>query len=115
MQGNSYDQHIIRILTEVGDKGISVRHLAKHVYNLSCTLFYQPDAKEIHRYVQSFLTRKSKSTHPTVEKTAQWGHYRLNAMGKAKARQLQLLFSDDSKQEKTTMPKSEDQSLDLFD
>lgn len=115
MQGNNYDQYIMRILTEVGDKGISVRHLAKHVYNLSCTLFYQPDAKEVHRYVQSFLTRKSKAARPTVEKTEKWGHYRLNPMGKAVARRLQLMYNAIDEQEKTTRAKAEDLSLKLFD
>ena len=56
-----YEQQILRILTEVGQRGISVALLTKHLYNLNCTLFFQPDLQEIRQFVQQYLLRNSNS------------------------------------------------------
>ena len=45
----TYDGQILQILTDVGEKGIGVQQLAKHVYNINCTLFSQPDLQQIHK------------------------------------------------------------------
>ena len=39
----TYDQQILKILTEAGERGISVQNISRHVYNLNCTFFHQPD------------------------------------------------------------------------
>ena len=51
----TYEKQILQILTDVGEQGIGVQQLAKHVYNMNCTLFSQPDLQEIHGYVQQYL------------------------------------------------------------
>ena len=112
-----YDRQILQILTDVGERGIGVQQLAKHVYNLNCTLFSQPDVQEVHSYVQQYLLRNSKSRQSLIERTERRGYYRLNTQNNADARQLMLAFrekklsSDEQKEEK---PQS-DFSLSLFD
>jgi len=111
-----YDRQILQILTEVGQQGIGVRQLAKHVYNLNCTLFFQPDLHEIYRYVQKFVKRNSKVSKSLVEHTGRWGYYRLN-MRNDQARQFILQYRQQSskeEEEKEEKPQI-DTSLSLFD
>ena len=112
----TYDKQILQILTDVGEQGVGVQQLAKHSYNLNCTLFSQPDLQEIHNYVQQYLLRNSKSPQSLIESTGRRGYYRLNTRNNADARQLMLEFrelSDDaSKDIEKPLP---DLSLSLFD
>ena len=91
----TYDKQILRILTDVGDKGISIRLLSKHVYNMNLSLFYVPDLKEIHTYVQQFLRKNSKSPSSLIEHMSTRGYYRLNTQNNADARQLMLEFNEE--------------------
>ena len=75
----TYDQQILSILTSVGDKGISVMQMSKHVYNMNLSFFYTPDLNEIRAYVES---------------TGRRGYYRLNTRNNADARQLMLEFGN---------------------
>ena len=88
----AYDKQILRILSDVGEQGIGVQQLAKHIYNLNCTLFSQPDLQEIHSYVQQYLLRNSKSSQSLIENTGRRGYYRLNTSNNDDARQLMLEF-----------------------
>ncbi|MDE6353624.1 MAG: hypothetical protein K2L56_00960 [Prevotella sp.] len=108
-----YDRQILMILSDVGENGISVQALAKHVHNMNCTLFFTPDAAEVHRYVQQYLLRNSRQPHPLVETTGQRGHYRLNTKESDDARQLMLEFHDEKPQKEEEKPKP-DLSLDMF-
>ena len=111
-----YERHILKVLSEVGERGISVQLLAKHVYNLNCTLFHQPDLQDIHQQVQQYLLRNSKSPHSLIENTGRRGYYRLNTQNSADARQLMLDFQDDLPAEETENEKpQQDLSLSLFD
>lgn len=113
-----YDRQILQILYEVGGKGIAVRKLAKHVYNLNCTLFSQPDLCQIHTFVQQYLQRNSKSGNALVERCERRGYYRLNARGISTARQI-LPDSQNRAAEETDEQQDEkpqrDLSLSLFD
>ena len=111
-----YEQQILKILTEVGERGISVQLLAKHIYNLNCTLFSQPNLQEVHQQVQQYLLRNSKSSASLIESTGRRGYYRLNTQNSADARQLMLDFRDDDEpMEETENEKpSQDLSLSLF-
>ena len=115
-----YEQQILRILTEVGERGISVALLAKHLYNLNCTLFFQPDVDEIRRWVWSFLQRNAKSRRPLVERTERHGYYRLSKRGRSFIRQQQLSIYNNNVQEEENggdAPRQEslDTSPGLFD
>ena len=74
----TYDQQILQVLTEAGECGVSVQAIAKHVYNMNCTFFVQPDFEEIRTYVQQYLLRNSKSQQSLIESTGRRGYYRLN-------------------------------------
>lgn len=110
----TYDRQILRILSDVGDNGISVQLLAKHVYNQNSTLFFSPDLSEIHAYVQQYLLKNSKSPSSLIESMERRGYYRLNT-NNADARQLMLDFREQSsiEEEKEETPQ-QDLSLDLF-
>ena len=110
----TYDRQILDILMEVGEKGISVQLLAKHVYNLNSTLFFTTDLNDIRNYVQLYLLKNSKSPLSLIEATGKRGFYRLNTQNNSDARQLMIEFKEshriDEKEEKPAV----DLSLDLF-
>ncbi len=110
----TYDQQILNILTEAGTGGVSVQAIAKHVYNMNCTFFIQPDYEEIRSYVQQFLLRNSKSNQSLIESTGRRGYYRLNTEGSADARQMMLQFREEQAGEKEEEKPQQDLSLDLF-
>lgn len=110
----TYDRQILRILTDVGDRGISVQLLAKHVYNQNSTLFFSPDLSEIHAYVQQYLLKNSKSPSSLIESMEQRGCYRLNTGHNADARQMMLEFREQSSEEEKEEKPQQDLSLDLF-
>ena len=109
----TYDQQILKILTEAGERGISVQTLAKHVYNMNCTFFFQPDYEEIRSYVQQYLLRNSKSAQSLIESTGRRGYYRLNTTGSADALQMLLQFREEQEDTEEEKPQ-QDLSLDLF-
>ena len=109
----SYDQQIQLILTEAGERGVSVQTIAKHVYNMNCTFFFQPDYEEIRNYVQQYLLRNSKSSQSLIENTGRRGYYRLNTTGCADALQMLLQFREEHEEKEEEKPQ-QDLSLDLF-
>ena len=111
----TYDRQILQILTEVGERGISVQLLAKNLYNLNCTLFFSPDLEEIRSYVQQYLLKNSKSAKSLIESTGRRGYYRLNTEHNANARQLMLAFRESVTEEKEEEKPVVDLSLNLFD
>ena len=109
-----YDQQILRILLEVGVRGISVKKLAKHVYNHYCTFFFQPDFVEIYRYTQQYIQRNSRSSQGIIEHAEKWGHYRINDRSSA-GMQMMLKFTDNANNDEDEEKKpSVDLSLSLF-
>ena len=55
----TYDRQILQILSEVGEKGISVQLLSKHLYNLNTSLFFTQNLEVIRAYTQQFLLKNS--------------------------------------------------------
>ena len=113
----TYEEQILHILSQVGERGISVSLLAKHVYNLNCTLFSQPDLQEVKQFVQQYLLKNSKSSLSLIESTGRRGYYRLNTQNNADARQLMLEFREEEiemEEVEEEKPK-QDLSLSLFD
>ena len=113
-----YDKQILQILTDVGEQGIGVQQLAKHIYNLNCTLFSQPNMPEVYNYVRQYLLRHSKSPQSLIESAGRRGYYRLNTQNNADARQLVLEFRELAAVDE--IPKEidksqQDLSLNLFD
>ncbi len=110
----TYDKQILQILTEVGEKGISVQLMAKHLYNMNSTLFFTPDYEEIRTYVQQYLLKNSKSPLSLIEATGKRGFYRLNTQNNADARQLMIEFRESRQPEDKEEKPAVDLSLDLF-
>lgn len=115
----NYDRQILELLSQVGDSGMSVRIISKHLYNMNCSLFAIPDLEEISRHVRQYLLRNSKSPQSLIEHTGRRGVYRLNTANSAVARQLLLKFSENmaaGEEEPDDNPvPHEDRSLSLFD
>ena len=110
----TYDRQILKILMDVGERGISVQLLTKHVYNINSSLFFTPDLDEIRSYVQQYLLKNSKSASSLVESMGRRGYYRLNTQNNADARQLMIEFRDAIRPEEKEEKPVEDLSLDLF-
>ena len=108
-----YDDKILRVLTEAGSDGLSVLKLSRHVFNASNTLFETVDFEEVHRYVQSFLLKNSRSSDSLVENVGRRGVYRLNPRS-AESQQLMLQFSDEEPNEEEPPKPSVNLSLSLF-
>ena len=96
-------------------RGISVKKLAKHVYNHYCTLFYQPDFKQLHSSVQQYLYRQAQSPRGLVESTGRHGYYRLRQKSAARVQQMMLNFDGNDAQDEKSEKPAEDLSLNLFD
>ena len=109
-----YDSQILKILIEAGERGIGVQAIAKHVYNMNCTFFSQPNYEDIRAYVQQYLLRNSKSSQSLIEHTGQRGYYRLNTAGSQDALQMVLQFRDVQEEKEEEKPVQQDLSLDLF-
>ena len=113
-----YKQQVLKLLFDVGERGMSAALLSKHVYNLNCTFFFQPDVDEIRRWVWSYLQRNAKSRRPLVERTGRRGYYRLNRHGMAYVRQQQLTIYNNTQADDNTGDASQkdvDTSPGLFD
>lgn len=98
----------------MGERGISVMSLAKHLYNQNSTFFSTPDLEEIRSYVQQYLLKNSKSQQSLIENSGRRGYYRLNAKNNADAQQLMIQFTSERQEEETVEPQK-DLSLSLFD
>lgn len=110
----TYDRQILRILSDVGEQGISVQLLAKHVYNQNVSLFFMPDLDEIRSYVQQYLLKNSKSAASLIESMERRGYYRLNTKNNSDARQLMIDFRSETITENKEEKPVQDLSLDLF-
>lgn len=112
----TYDRQILEILTEVGDRGISVQLMSMHLYNRTVSLFSSQDLNEIKAYVRQYFIRNTKSSQSLIERTDRRGYYRLNTGNNADARQLMLEFKNPQKpiQEDSDSETQPDLSLDLF-
>ena len=110
----TYDRQILEILTDVGDKGISVQQLSKHLFNMNTSFFFTPNLEEIRTYVQQYLLKNSKSPSSLIESMDRRGYYRLNTQNNPDARQLMIEFREEHTVEEKEEKPSKDLSLDLF-
>lgn len=109
----NYDREILYVLNEAGEKGLSVKKIARHVFNKCNNFFDNVSFDEVHHYVASYLARNSRQKVSVVEKTELRGVYRLS-MSPDDSRQLLFDFSDDAGNKEDGNTKTEDKSLTLF-
>jgi hypothetical protein len=77
----NYDETIIRVLSEAGSDGLSIRKIVRHVYNSNNSFFESADINEIHSYVVKFLhdhSRKSFFGNALIEPVGRRGVFRIN-------------------------------------
>lgn len=107
----TYEKDIFIVLKEAGAAGLSVRKIARHIYNAHNSFFETASKEDIHRAVQRYLDYHSKRQRGPIEKVS-YGTYRLNMKSKT-TRELMLKFDDDDNETACSKP-IKDQSLNLF-
>lgn len=110
---SNYDNKILKVLAEVGEDGMSVHKVARHVFNATNSFFEPVAFEDVHRYVQQYMLRNSKGTDAILMNVGQRGVYRLNP-NSAESQQLMLMFTDVADEEETAKGKDDDLSLSLF-
>ena len=105
----------MKVLTEAGDKGLSMKAISMHVFNMNNTFFVSPDFEEIRTYVKQYLLRNAKSRQSLIERTGQRGCYRLNTRGVDYVRQFALQFREKTEGDEEEVKPQQDLSLSLFD
>ncbi|MBR5349669.1 MAG: hypothetical protein IK124_00350 [Prevotella sp.] len=107
-----YEKEILRILSVAGSTGLSVKKIARHVFNASNTFFEVLNYDEVYQQVQQYLLRNSKQKDSLFERMDARGVYRLNANS---AESLQLMLQFLPEEEDQQIKTETDQSLSLFD
>ncbi len=109
----NYEREILRVLTEAGGVGLSVKKISRHVYN-ACNSFFDPvNNEDVHAYVSQYLINHAKKANSLIEKTDIRGVYRLN-MDMPESQQLWLQFFEND-DESISPSNITDHSLPLFD
>ncbi|MBQ6652334.1 MAG: hypothetical protein IJM81_02920 [Prevotella sp.] len=109
----NYESEILRVLTEAGGEGLSIKKISRHVFN-ACNSFFAPaDYEEVHAYVARYLVAHAQNANSIIEKTDIRGIYRLN-MDMPESQQLRLQFFEGD-EDNTPQFSEIDQSLPLFD
>lgn len=107
-----YDHEILFILSEAGDKGLSIKKIARHVFNNHNNLFEGVSYDDVYHHVASYLKKNSKSSDSLIERTCIRGVYRLNKSNAS--RQLFFDFNNEETEITYTEKTTEDKSLSLF-
>lgn len=89
----NYEQEIKAILYEAGNEGLSVRKLARHIFNIHNGLFESTPYEEVYKSIQTCIAKNNKSSRPFLKKAKRWGYYRLTEAAQD-CTQLQLQFND---------------------
>ena len=93
----------MRILTEADSNGLSVKKIAKHVYNACNSLFAPISYDSVYKVVVQDLLRTEKR-----------GTYRINTENPLSS-QLLLQFKAHEEEEKNTIETEKEMPLSLFD
>lgn len=108
----NYDNEIVRILLEVGERGLSVTKISRHVFNACNTLFAPIDYDDVHQYVAKYLLKNSKDQYSLFTRNKR-GVYCLNLRSEQTC-QLLFDFQDDNLQKDESKPDTGELSLSLF-
>ncbi len=108
-----YEKEIVDVLAKAGNNGLSVKKIARHVFNASNSFFEVLDFSEVHQQVQRCLLRNSKKKGSLFIRMKKRGAYRLNPQA-VKFELFQSPLSSEKEKEEETRYDT-DQSLSLFD
>lgn len=113
-----YQRQLVAILTEAGEKGLSLSKIARHVYNSSCTLFESPSFDKVYADLALFLSRQSRLADGMVKRTGTRGVYAINDRW-ALFRQVVIDFdehtTDETSQQQDSFVEDKSLTLPLFD
>lgn len=87
-----YEHIICHILKEAGNRGLSVRKIALHVFNASNTLFVETTYEEVYGIVSRYLNHSVRCSNSLVKRASRRGYYCLD--DNPENRQLFLDFTD---------------------
>ena len=107
------EQEILIVLTEAGEKGLSVGKIAKHVYNRQNGLFCSVSFDEVRRKVASCLYKNSKSPKSIIQRMDTRGFYKIRFTAD-RPQQLMFDFKADEPDNQEGSCNSVDLSLSLF-
>lgn len=107
----NYEQLILQILAEAGQDGLSVKKIARHVYNATNGFFSEEAYEDVRVRVRQYLQRQSTRKDGFIRRLSH-GVYQLDFQTK-EASQLMLQFKEDRNEPVHPQP-AEDQSLSLF-
>lgn len=111
----NYEQEIKELLFEAGNDGLSIKKIARHIFNMHNGLFESVPYEKVYKDIQACVAKNNKSTQPFMERTERWGYYRLTKKSK-KNQQLMLQFKEEEDKDNGDTPKNDiDLSLSLFD
>lgn len=111
----NYEQEIKELLFEAGNDGLSIKKIARHIFNMHNGLFESVPYEKVYKDIQACVAKNNKSTQPFMERTERWGYYRLTKKSK-KSQQLMLQFKEEKDKDNGDAPQKDiDLSLSLFD
>ena len=109
-----YHQEILRILTEADSTGLSVKKIAKHVYNACNSLFAPISYDSVYKAVVQDLLTNARKPNSLIVRTEKRGTYRINTENPLSS-QLLLQFKAHEEEEKNTIETEKEIPLSLFD
>lgn len=111
----NYEQEIKELLFEAGNDGLSIKKIARHIFNMHNGLFESVPYEKVYKDIQACVAKNNKSAQPFMERTERWGYYRLTKKSK-KSQQLMLQFKEEEDEDNGNIPQNDiDLSLSLFD
>lgn len=93
------DKDILKVLTEAGDRGLSLQKIVLYAYNSQNSLFQKYEKEEVKGYVIRFLRQNTRYSGSLIQKISR-GVYRLNP-NSDQGRQLLLNFEEEIQEQKT--------------
>ena len=93
------DKDILKVLTEAGDRGLSLQKIVLYAYNSQNSLFQKYEKEEVKGYVIRFLRQNTRYPGSLIQKISRWV-YRLNP-NSDQGHQLLLNFEEEIQEQKT--------------
>ncbi len=100
-----YEQDIIDLLMQVGDAGLPLMSIVKHVHNAHNSLFEPISEGNVYQSVRSYIIRNSRNEYSLFLK-GEDKKYRINKNA-AQAKQLALMFSNEQPEEEMSQTQSQ--------
>lgn len=104
-----YEQDIIDLLVKVGEAGLPLMSIVKHVFNAHNSFFEPIKEQNVYQSVRSYMIKNSSSIYSLFLK-GEDGKYKLNP-NSSSATALMLQFLDDEEEMATEKPATEEPML----